>query len=230
MAVLRSFDHEILIVLDTCKYDAPNYYKYFYALSIKHTHTSSTMPSLSSLLLGTPKPLSQPPLYTFHGPDATGQVYALNSLQAEVARFTITKGAITRLKPTHKQICTFKRSSLSGTTTLNFPGQHEIKIRESWEGMRNGKDIHTQNLGLLKWRAASGGYEELQDGNKKVIARGKLPGAFGGKASPLEVFVAGDEFFLDLVMVSWISMLKGSEKEGEEMEVVGEVVSALAGS
>lgn len=63
-----------------------------------------------------------------------------------------------------------------------------------------------------------------------VIARGKLPGMFGGKASPLEVFVEGDAFLLDLVMVSWVVMIKGQQKEEEEMEGAGEIISALAGS
>lgn len=102
-------------------------------------------------------------------------------------------------------------------------------MKQSWEGMQYGKDI--MSVDVLKWRPGSGGYEELRDGRKSLLARGKFPGTFSRKrSSVLEVFVPADEFMLDLIVASWFSTIKGQDAEGEELEAVMEVVNAVVGA
>lgn len=181
------------------------------------------MPSLSSLFKHG-KPASAPCL-TFYGPDPQNHFTAVGTNGQPVAHFAVASSTIWR---NAQQICTFKLSSLSGTTTLRLQG-HEIKMKQSWEGLRYGKDIKSQ-FGSWKWRPGSGGFEELTDARGTLLARGKLPGTLSKKVHPLEVFVPGDEFTLDLVFSSWVAMLDCRGAEDEQTEAVAEVVGALAGS
>lgn len=82
-----------------------------------------------------------------------------------------------------------------------------VEIKQSWEGMQYGKDIMT-TFGTLKWRPGSAGFEELRDGQQNLIARGKLPGLFAKRPPLLEVFSFDDEFLLNLIFASWITMLR----------------------
>lgn len=120
-----------------------------------------------------------------------------------------------------------KRSSLSGTNTLQIHGR-EVKIKQSWEGMQYGKDIQSP-VGKFKWRPGSGGFEELRDSRGSLVARGKLKGMLGRKNSPLEVFVPGDTFLLDLILAIWTVMLDLRGDEAKETEAVAEVFGALMG-
>lgn len=181
------------------------------------------MPSLSSLF-GHGKSEAAPCL-TFHGPDSKNHFTAIGTNGQPVAHFAVANNTIWR---NSQQISTIKLSSLSGTTTLRLHG-HEIKMKQSWEGMRYGKDIKTQ-FGTWKWRAGSGGFEELTDARGTLLARGKLPGTLSKKVYPLEVFVPGDEFTLDLIFSSWVGMLDCQDAEGEQTEAFAEIVGAIAGS
>jgi hypothetical protein len=186
------------------------------------------MPSLSSLF-GHSKP-ETPPCLTFHGPDSNNHFLALSPSGQQLARFSVTKDAIWRTLAPHmppQQMCVFQRSSLSGTTTLQIHGQ-QIKMKQSWEGMQYGKDVNTA-AGTMKWRPGSGGSEEFRDAQGVLLARGKMPGTLSKRIYPLEVFVAGDEFLLDLVLAYWVGMLDCQKAEGKEAESVAEVVNALVG-
>lgn len=184
------------------------------------------MPSLSSLL-GHSKP-ERTPCLTFYGPDSQNHFTAVDPTGQQLAQFAVANSVIWRLSQNAQQICTFKRSSLSGTLTLQLHGQ-EIKIKQSWEGMRYGKDVKTQT-GTWKWRPGSGSFEELTDSRGVLLARGKLPGTLSKKTYPVEVFVPGDEFTLDLILASWVGMLDCQDAEGKETEAVAEAVGAIFGS
>lgn len=184
------------------------------------------MPSLSSFL-GHPKPVQAPCLH-FYGPDSRNNFTAIGSNGQLLAHFSVANNMIWRMSQNAQQICTFKLSSLSGTTTLQFHGQ-EIKVKQSWEGMRYGKDIKT-SAGTWKWRPGSGSCEELTDGRGVLLARGKLPGTLSKKSYPLEVFVSGDVFTLDLIFATWVAMLDCHDAEGKEGEAVAEVVGAVLGA
>jgi hypothetical protein len=180
------------------------------------------MHSLSSLL--SHKGSHQSANLTLYGPTSQGILSALNATHQEVARFTWTNGVLCR---DSQQICTFKYSSLSGTTTMHVHGR-EVKVKQSWEGMQNGKDIKAPN-GTMHWRRGSGGFQELRDG-REVVARGKLGGGLGGKEPYLEMFLSADDFTMDLIISSWVAILLSQKSEGEQLEVLGEVVGAIAGS
>ena len=120
-----------------------------------------------------------------------------------------------------------KRSSWSGTNTLQLHGR-EVRIKQSWEGMQYGKDIQSP-VGKFKWRPGTGGFEELRDSTGSLVARGKLKGMLGKKNSPLEVYVSGDAFLLDLILSSWTVMLDIRGDEAKETEAVAEVFGALVG-
>ena len=184
------------------------------------------MPSLSSLF-GHDKPEAIPCL-RFCGPDSQNHFTAIDPNGNLLAQFAIANSSIWRLSQTPQQICTFKRSSLSGTLTLQLYGQ-EIKVKQSWEGMRYGKDVKTPT-GTWKWRPGSGSCEELTDARGVLLARGKLPGTLSKKTYPLEVFVPGDAFILDLILATWVGMLDCQDAEGKEGEAIAEAVGAILGS
>jgi hypothetical protein len=187
---------------------------------------SNNMPSLSTLF-GHHKPVQRPCLQ-FHGPDGQNKFTAIDPNGQLLAQFSVANNMIWRMSQNAQQICTFKRSSLSGTTTLQLHGQ-EIKVKQSWEGMRYGKDIKT-SMGTWKWRPGDGSCEELTDGHGVLLARGKLPGTLSKKTYPLEVFISGDVFTLDLILATWVAMLDCQDGEGKEGEAIAEVVGAVLGA
>ena len=194
-----------------------------------HYSPSQDMPSLSSLFSGHSKP-EPPPCLTFHGPDSNEQFFALGPNGQQLAHFSVTKKAIARIWAPHippQEFCTFHRSSLSGTTTLQLHGQ-EIKVRQSWEGLSYGRDVKTA-AGTMKWRPGSSGTEEFRDAQGILLARGKLPGTLTKKVYPLEVFVPGDEFLLDLILACWVAILNCQKAEGKDAEAAGDIVSSLIG-
>ena len=184
------------------------------------------MPILSSIF-GHDK-LERAPCLQFYGPDAQNRFTAIDLSGQPLAHFTVANNMIWRMAQSAQQICTFKRSSLSGTTALQLHGQ-EIKVKQSWEGMRYGKDIKT-STGTWKWRPGSGSCEELTDGRGVLLARGKLPGTLSKKTYPLKVFLPGDAFTLDLILATWVAMLDCQNAEGKEAEAVAEAVGAIFGS
>jgi hypothetical protein len=183
------------------------------------------MPSLSAFLGNKPV---QAPCIHFYGPDAQHNFTAIDPSGRLLAQFSVANNMIWRISQNAQQICAFKRSSLSGTTTLQLHGQ-EIKVKQSWEGMRYGKDIKI-STGTWKWRPGSGSCEELKDGGGVLLARGKLPGTLSKKIYPLEVFVSGDVFTLDLILASWVAMLDCQDAEGKEGKAIAEVVGAVLGA
>ncbi|KAF2716719.1 hypothetical protein K431DRAFT_234759 [Polychaeton citri CBS 116435] len=126
--------------------------------------------------------------------------------------------------------CTGKTSSLSGNTTMTVHGQ-TIKVCLTWEGMQYGKDMKTP-LGKMKWRIGSkswGNTQELWDTQGTKLATYKAL-CSKNQDSKLEILVPGDEFFLDIILASWVSMVRSDAKESEQLETVLEVVSGIAGS
>jgi hypothetical protein len=124
-----------------------------------------------------------------------------------------------------QQICTFKHSSLSGTTTLQLHGL-EIKVKQRRDGLRYGKDVKILT-GTWKWRPGSSSCEELTDERGNLLARGKLPGRLRKKSYPLDVFVSADAFTLDLMFATWVVMLDCQDAEEKEAEAAAEVVNAI---
>jgi hypothetical protein len=98
------------------------------------------MPSLSSLF-GHNKPQGAPCLQ-FHGPDAQSRFTAIDPQGQLLAQFSVADNMIWRKSQNAQRICTFEHSSLSGTTTLQLHGL-EVKVKQSWEGLRYGKDVKT---------------------------------------------------------------------------------------
>lgn len=101
-------------------------------------------------------------------------------------------------------------------------------MKQSWEVLQYGKERETK-MGLLKWRPGTGGFEELQDAQKILLARGKMPGTFRRKPCILEVFVTGDDLLLELILASWFATIEGLKGEERETSAVAEVIGALGG-
>jgi hypothetical protein len=184
------------------------------------------MPSLSTFF-GQHNPV-QAPCLRFYGPDAQNNFEAIDLNGQLLAQFSVANNMIWRMSQNPQQICTFKRSSLSGTTTLQLHRQ-EIKVKQSWEGMRYGKDIKT-STGTWKWRPGDGSCEELTDGRGVLLARGKLPGTLSKKTYSLEVFISGDVSMLDLIFATWVAMLDCQDTEEKEGEAIAGVVGAVLGA
>lgn len=69
----------------------------------------------------------------------------------------------------------------------------------------------------------------MTDGRGVLVARGKLPKTLSKKTYPLEVFVSGDVFSLDLILATWVAILDCQDAEGKEGEAIAEVVGAILG-
>lgn len=100
------------------------------------------------------------------------------------------------------------RSMLSGKTDMTVLGQ-PVTVRQSWEGMRSGKDLDTPK-GKFEWRTGGStlhSVEELTDkrtGTK--VASCRIP-SFKKGDMKLEILAPLDEFLIDTIVASWVVML-----------------------
>lgn len=143
-------------------------------------------------------------------------ITALNSAGQQIATIGIQptgrKGfTLSRTTPGSAQrasIGSATSSPFSGKTTLNVHGR-QTRMRHSWEGMRSGKDIQGPT-GKMVWRTGGSAFkswEELtEERTGEVVARCKVP-SLGKGGSWLEVLEQRDEWFVDLVVATWVVML-----------------------
>ncbi|KAF2163632.1 hypothetical protein M409DRAFT_26239 [Zasmidium cellare ATCC 36951] len=86
--------------------------------------------------------------------------------------------------------------------------------------------------GKFEWRAERKGWE-LYDKRDVLLARGKIHGTVNNRPSHLEVFVGGDDTFMDLILASWVAMYRGQDITEEDVHAakdVLEVLGALGGN
>lgn len=105
-------------------------------------------------------------------------------------------------------VATVSHHSVSGKTDMTVHGQ-KVTMRQSWEGMRSGKDLETP-AGRFVWRTGGSTFhsvEELTDEiTKAKVASCRIP-TLGKGDRKLEILAPLDESLIDAVVASWLVML-----------------------
>lgn len=119
-----------------------------------------------------------------------------------------------------------KISSLSGSATLSLRGI-PVKLKKS--SMSDSYSVETQQHGKMKWKPnpMTGSGLQLHDSSGMLVAKFQSPGFASSGPKQLLVFVPADEFMMDLIVLSGmtIKLLKRQENEA-----AGEIIQAVAGS
>lgn len=98
------------------------------------------------------------------------------------------------------------------------------------DGLTSSRILYTPN-GELKWKYSKGGSAvELWDQRKVKLARYEFKSSSTGGQPKLEIFVQGDDAFIDLILMSGVAVLVQKKKEMSEAKIAGEVASAVAGA
>lgn len=173
-----------------------------------------------------------PPSLVFIGPDKSDTIFVQDTSGVKTPMFTVQSSKhskpnveVFRLLANGVQqpFSTATFSSMSGSITLSVKG-HEVKLKDS---MGDGPSFDGPH-GKLKWKYSSmGGKIILQDEAKNKLAR------YQYKDVPkLEIFVQGDEFFVDLVVASGVAITVKKGKDASDAKGVAtafKVIGALAG-
>lgn len=105
-------------------------------------------------------------------------------------------------------VATVAHSRMSGKTDMTVHGR-EVVMRQSWEGMRSGKDLDTP-VGKLAWRTGGStlhSVEELTDERTgTVLASCRIP-TFGKGNLKLDILAPQDDFLVDVIVASWVVLL-----------------------
>lgn len=134
--------------------------------------------------------------------DAKGQPVASLTKQGSGKSFQLCRDA--------NIIATTSHNSFSGTTSMTVHGQ-QVTMKQSWEGMRSGKDISAP-MGKFVWRTGGSTFhavEELtEEATSIVIARCRIP-SFRRGDGKLDVFVQREDLVVDIAVASWLVLLEG---------------------
>lgn len=109
-----------------------------------------------------------------------------------------------------KTIATSSHHRVSGTTDLTIHGQ-QVTMRQSWEGMRSGKDISAP-MGKYVWRTGGSmlhATEELtEEATGTKVASCRIP-SFRRGDGKLVVLAPREDSVVDLAVASWVVLLDG---------------------
>ena len=96
--------------------------------------------------------------------------------------------------------------------------------------MADGYKFSVPPFGNMKWKTKMSGALVLQDENKQELAKYESSAGFkGAGAAKFEVLVPGDDYLLDVIIVTGMAAVKMWEKDKQAIEVVAEVVGGIAG-
>lgn len=86
-------------------------------------------------------------------------------------------------------------------------------------------------LGHFKWKpdAWGGSKLELFDSGRRLLARYDKKLSLTGKGEQIEVFVPGDERFVEMVIVTALAMRHYIEVENQDIQKVTDILEAVAG-
>jgi hypothetical protein len=119
---------------------------------------------------------------------------------------------------------------MSGTSTINLTSRPStIKMKVSWEGLQLRRDFHAP-IGKLSWFPAgiSGSDQKLKDKNGTVLAKFKTK--VGHSKEPrLEILVLCDDYLVDLIVATGLTVYRDTVKEVEQVETASEIIGAVLG-
>ncbi|KAJ4355797.1 uncharacterized protein N0V89_003818 [Didymosphaeria variabile] len=166
------------------------------------------------------------PNLTFIGPDARNTIYIENAQGMRTPIFAVTAAkhskpslSVYRIHPNGHQepFFTSSTSSLTGTSTINLIDRYNlIKIKASWESLQLRREFPGP-IGKLSWfPSGSGSDQKLKDQNGTVLAKFKTKIDSGsGKEPRLEILVPCDDYLVDVIVATGLTVYKETVKEGE---------------
>ncbi|KAL5438843.1 hypothetical protein PMIN05_005559 [Paraphaeosphaeria minitans] len=138
---------------------------------------------------------------------------------------------IHRITPSgHQEPFFTSHTSISGTSRINLISRAcEIKMEISYEGMRLRREFQAP-LGKLSWFPSgnSGCNQKLKDRNETLLAN--LTTNIGRSKEPrVEILVPCDEYSVDLIVGTGLTVYKDTMKEVKQVEAVSEVIGGVLG-
>jgi hypothetical protein len=115
--------------------------------------------------------------------------------------------------PRQPPLATANASTLSGNVTFSVRGGPEIKLKTDWMSSTGAKSMSTP-MGEFKWKADEMGMGyDLYDQNKMKLAKFvSMTDSMSGDPR-VDVLVPGDEFFIEMIVISAIAIMKSDEKQ-----------------
>ncbi|KAL1605190.1 hypothetical protein SLS60_004734 [Paraconiothyrium brasiliense] len=180
------------------------------------------------------------PNLTFIGPDARDIVYIESSQGFPTPIFAVTTAkhskpslSVYRIHPSghQKPFFTSSTSSLTGTSTVNLIDHHNlIKIKASWESLQLRREFDGP-MGKLSWFPSGlGNDQKLKDKTGEVLANFKTKVDSGsGKEPRLEILVSCDDYLVDVIVATGLTVYRGTVKEGEQIETASEIIASVLG-
>lgn len=137
---------------------------------------------------------------TISGSNGKGQKVASLEVQGGKKSFQLHRAG--------KNIASASHHRITGTTDLTIHGQ-SVKMRQSWEGMRDGKDISSP-WGEFVWRTGGSTFRATEDLIEKRtgarVASCRIP-SLGKGNRQLEVLLPREDVVVDLAVASWLILL-----------------------
>lgn len=140
---------------------------------------------------------------------AGNTITALDAKSQQITSLNVQGGGKSfRLHRNGNTVATTSHNSITGTTKMTIHGQ-EVKMRQSWEGMRSGKDISTP-VGKFAWRVGGSSFHSTEELIEKstgaTVASCRIP-TLGKGDRKLKILIQRDDFVVDLAVASWIILL-----------------------
>lgn len=153
------------------------------------------------------------------GPDRT--ITAVNSNRKTLAQLGVRRSAKSKRDfqlqrmgsgpNASADMCTVAavdHSRISGKSEMTVHGR-KVVMRQSWEGMRSGKDLDTP-VGKFVWRTGGSTLHSVEElSNERTgekLASCRIP-TFGKGNLKLEILAPQDDFLVDMIVASWIILL-----------------------
>lgn len=116
----------------------------------------------------------------------------------------------------HRPFATVTLSSMTTSIATTIHGQ-DIKLTYDMNSMSGARNFSAAGR-EFKWRTKnSGDGYELLDKNKNKVALYKMD-ALGSKSkAKLEIYVAGDDIFIDTIVATVMATMAKDSKDGKEM-------------
>jgi hypothetical protein len=116
----------------------------------------------------------------------------------------------------HRPFAAVTLSSLSSSITTAIHGQ-DIKLATDINSMSGARTFSAAGKDL-KWRTkGSGDGYELLDRNKNRLALFKLWNSAGMGKPKLEIYVTGDDVFIDTIVATAMATMAKDNKDGKDM-------------
>ncbi|KAH8803621.1 hypothetical protein F5884DRAFT_904119 [Xylogone sp. PMI_703] len=141
----------------------------------------------------------------------------------------IPQNAASNLMPAIIATSTSRSWSLSGSIDISLHGRN-IKMKKDPMSTSQTYSFSYPPLGNFKWKSDMwlGSSFKLFDAAGQLLARHKSNSSWKGKSEQtIELYVIGQDEFIDMVVVTALAVAKRQEKDTEEVEEVVDAVDIM---